>query len=134
MRLKKYEYNNSENNDLKSGTLRFFGDWFGRPYDNIHYIISITANNNMLKIVFNEDEILYVHDPSKITINKNELCIKSATKVRWEWYSYGKEKIDNNKYFVEYINTNRDIIGNTNVDWYIKKFEIDRNQPAVKIY
>jgi hypothetical protein len=23
---------------VKAGTLRFFGEWFGRPYDNMHAI------------------------------------------------------------------------------------------------
>jgi hypothetical protein len=30
--------------NVKSGTLRIWGDWFGRPHDNIHRITGATAD------------------------------------------------------------------------------------------
>ena len=44
----------------KRGTLRVWGDWFGRPYDNIHMPISYSAFDEGLRFVFNEDEVVDV--------------------------------------------------------------------------
>ncbi len=133
MNLKQYEIN-TPSNEIKSGSLRFFGDWFGRPYDNYHQIISIAATDNSLIMTFNDDERLYVFDPSDIQITKNEFCIKYSSKVRWEWFSYGMEKTQKNKYFIEYTRLINEIVGETNIDWYEKQFDIDKNEPAVRMY
>jgi len=64
---------------IKAGSLRFFGEWFGRPYDNGHQVVSASAVENVLTIRFNEDETLSVWDPSKSKISGSEFEIKSAS-------------------------------------------------------
>ena len=34
------------------GTLRFFGDWFGRPHDNFHRLESATVDEESLVLRF----------------------------------------------------------------------------------
>jgi hypothetical protein len=36
--------------ELKFGTLRFWGVWFGKPNDNVHGIVGSNADRNLLRI------------------------------------------------------------------------------------
>lgn len=46
--------------NARSGTIRFFGEWFGRPYDNQHEIIAASATDDVLTVEFSGDEQLAV--------------------------------------------------------------------------
>lgn len=51
---------------IRLGTLRVYGDWFGRPMDNIHTAVSVEWTGNELVIAFDEGERLQVTNPSGI--------------------------------------------------------------------
>lgn len=93
---------------LKNGTLRFWGDWFGRPYDNYHKVVAVDhdTNKSVLVICFDNDEKCIVYEPIDIISNKNEFHITKATKIVWEWYFYGKEHIPQNLCKIIYSRTN----------------------------
>lgn len=78
---------------LKSGSLRFWGDWFGRPMDNIHTVVSTEylAKENKLILHFSEGETCTIYEPAGIVNEVEGFHIKDAAKVEWEWYAYGKE-------------------------------------------
>lgn len=78
---------------LKSGSLRFWGDWFGRPMDNIHTVVSTEylAKENKLILHFSEGETCTIYEPTGIVNEVEGFHIKDAAKVEWEWYAYGKE-------------------------------------------
>ena len=42
------------------GSLCVFGDWFGRPMDNCHQLLSHEVKEDYLKLSFNEGETLEV--------------------------------------------------------------------------
>jgi hypothetical protein len=88
---------------LKSGTLRIWGEWFGRPYDNIHRIVGARANGTILTLSFDEGETLTIYDPDRGTFDENVFCIELATRVRWEWYLYGKDHSADNLHFLDYL-------------------------------
>lgn len=92
--------------ELHTGSLRFWGVWFGRPYDNIHRIVSCEAQADMLKLTFNEQETLSVWSPEGLDAQSGAFRIARAAKVRWEWFSYGRPKIEANRYFMEFTNSN----------------------------
>lgn len=98
--------------DIKKGTLRFWGDWFGRPMDNYHIIVNVQFNplENILILMFNDGEILTVWDPDNIKSDLSEFYIRSATKIRWEWFSYGQPKINQNLYYKQYEKQDSSII------------------------
>jgi hypothetical protein len=73
---------------VKKGTLRFFGEWFGRPYDNVHSIESAEAKDHRLILTLNEKETLSIWNPSSFKINEDEFQIDIASRVFWQWYSY----------------------------------------------
>ena len=50
---------------LKRGTLRFWGQWFGRPYDNIHTITGASSDRDALVVNFDNGETLLILRPSK---------------------------------------------------------------------
>jgi hypothetical protein len=45
---------------VKLGTLRFWGEWFGRPFDNGHWLVGCHATDECLRLQFNENEVLAV--------------------------------------------------------------------------
>ena len=44
--------------DIEPATLRFWGQWFGRPYDNQHRLITREAQSDQLRLRFSEGEVL----------------------------------------------------------------------------
>jgi hypothetical protein len=88
---------------VKGGTLRIWGEWFGRPYDNIHRIVAASADGDTLTLAFNEGETLTIYDPDRGTFTEQDFLIKFATRVRWEWYLYGKDHSLENLHFLDYF-------------------------------
>src|SRR5882724_662530 len=118
---------------LKAGTLKIFGDWFGRPHDNVHTIVSVKSDGECLIVGFNEGEELKVWNPSQTTIDDDTFEIGKAERVRWEWFFYGRSKIAENRYFLEYKGSGNTIRGETNVDWYKPSFATSPVSPAVEL-
>jgi hypothetical protein len=76
--------------DVHSGTLCFWGVWFGRPHDNCHSVVRAEAEGDCLVLHFNEKEILKVWHPQGWRIDAQQFVIHSATRVLWQWYYYGR--------------------------------------------
>lgn len=79
------------------GSLCFYGDWFGRPYDNYHKIKQYSYTDDVLEIIFDEWERLIVIEPLGITNTENEFGISCAKTVKWSWYPYGSTQKGINK-------------------------------------
>jgi len=118
---------------LKVGALRFWGEWFGRPYDNIHRVVGCEAEGNVLKLRFNEDEVLSLWNPISCIADERTFRIQDAGRVRWEWFSYGRPKTISNLYFKDFIKIENQITTSTNVAWYTPDFKPSSEYPAVKI-
>lgn len=119
--------------NVKIGTLRMWGWWFGRPYDNLHSVIEARFDGDLLIIGFNEGEILRVWEPTVATVNLDTLRIHDAKRVRWEWFYYGRMQTDANRYFVELSASDVTVTADTNVDWYKPQFNMDRSLSAVEL-
>jgi hypothetical protein len=119
--------------EVKSGTLRFWGQWFGRPYDNCHRIVACEAASEVLRVRFTEGEVLSVWAPRGATIDANTFRIADAARVRWEWFSYGRPKTAENLYFEEFVKDGHVVSAATNVDWRTPKLRPDPSHPAVEI-
>lgn len=94
---------------VNSGTLRFFGDWFGRPMDNCHVVNKIEYNQNQIIMHFEDNHVLTIENPNRIVKEEHSLIIERATKVRYEYGFYGPWN-EKRKYYLEYINENEAII------------------------
>lgn len=118
---------------FKGGSLCIFGNWFGRPLDNFHQITGFSCISGILTLTFDEGETLTVWEPRDIAIEQNSFRIQYAHHVRWEWYYYGKPKIEANRYFEDFVHTKDGIKADSNVDWYSPTFTVSESKPAVLI-
>jgi hypothetical protein len=81
---------------IKTGALCFWGQWFGRPYDNVHRTVACEADGEVLRLRFNEGESLFVWSPRSLKADQRAFRIADAAKVRWEWFYYGRPKTESN--------------------------------------
>jgi hypothetical protein len=100
----------------KRGTLRFWGEWFGRPFDNYHWLVGCHATADCLRLQFNEGEVLAVWNASDVEINETTFRIGSATALRWTWYYYGRPKTPENVRYRDYAQQDGRIAFRTNSD------------------
>ncbi len=117
----------------KRGTLRFWGVWFGRPYDNLHSLVGCESNQDLLRMYFNEDEALNVWVPSGLVLEESTFQIRDAERVRWEWFAYGRTKIPANRFFKDFVKNGNSVLASTNVDWYRPDLRTDPSLSAVEI-
>ena len=102
--------------NVKSGTLRFWGQWFGRPYDNLHTIVSCDATEDCLRVRFDDGEVLAVWNPVDVEIDATRFRIGSATAVPWTWYYYGRPRTPENLFYRDYAKQADNIAFRTNWD------------------
>lgn len=120
--------------EVKSGSLRFFGEWFGRPYDNAHQVVSAQAEHDILTIKFDEGETLTVWSPSGSKVSETEFEITYAGRVRWDWFLYGRDKTQANLRFEDFRVVKDRIQTAHNIDWYEPEFRPTLDLPAVRMY
>jgi hypothetical protein len=119
---------------IKRGTLRFWGNWFGRPYDNYHEIVDCSADGDILCVRFNDGEVLWVFSPRGASIDESTFRIQGASRVRWEWFFYGRAKTAANLYFEEFTQKpDGAIVAETNADWYTPDLRTTSSEAAVEI-
>jgi len=94
------------------GTMRFWGDWFGRPMDNYHKVVKAVYNeeSNILVMTFDNEEECTVYSPVGISSTKKSFYIEDADVVVWLWYYYGKERTKENRFQIQYTKENEDTV------------------------
>jgi hypothetical protein len=118
---------------LRPGTLRFWGEWFGRPNDNIHTVVECAGIGDLLQMTFDQGEVLSVFDPDDVQISETAFRIGSASRVRWEWFYYGRPKTPSNLYYRDYARAEGAVSATTNVDWSAQDLRPDAAKPAVEM-
>lgn len=78
------------------GSLCVFGDWFGKPLDNWHRLVGVRVVEAALVLAFDEGEVLSVWEPRGLEVTPPGFVIRTATRVRWEWFSYGRPRTPEN--------------------------------------
>ena len=110
-----------------------WGEWFGKPHDNIHSINRCSAVGSTLMLEFNNGEILTVENPEGIEISDTVFSIRSASAVRWEWFYYGRPQVSSNLYFMEFERSAIGITASSNIDFYQPNLNPTIFHPAVEI-
>lgn len=118
---------------VKTGSLRIWGCWFGRPHDNCHAATGCEAEGKCLRVFFNEGEVLSVWSPHGAVVDAETFRIDKALRVRWQWFHYGRPKTPENLCFEYFVRNGDEIAVSTNADWYKPEFHPDASQPAVEI-
>jgi len=90
-------------NVTKKGSLRFWGDWFGRPLDNTHKPFRCLEEKDMLTVTFEDGEKLTIYNPQDVVSDDGEFSVGDAAKIVWEWYPYDDIMAKENKKRIEYI-------------------------------
>jgi hypothetical protein len=97
-----------------SGTLQFWGTWFGRPHDNFHIIQTARSDGDRLDLEFDGGERLQIWQPRSWKVSAKEFSIFNASKVRWEWFYYGRPATAGNLMFYNFDFNAGDIIFSSN--------------------
>ena len=116
----------------ESGSLCVYGDFFGRPYDNSHTAIAAVLDPEGCALIgFDDHETLRVWDPEGIHIGAGEFRVERASKVRWEWYSYGDPRTPENLYFIEHRVVGDNVEASTN--FRPSSFNPHLSRPAIEL-
>ncbi len=116
-----------------TGTLRMFGDWFGRPYDNHHVAVGVHADGEMLVIDFDGGERLEVDRPHGWRIDDRGLRIGGATRVVWRWHHYGRPRTSENRRTIEHRRSPDGILSWTDAEWGTGHMATSPDEPAVEV-
>ena len=118
---------------LRSGTLSFWGHWFGKPYDNIHRIVGADARDETVVVFFDHGESLIVEALRDWSLEDGKLLIQEAGRVRWQWFYYGRLPSQENLRFQEYRLTEGGV--DYSSDFQPQQYpRLDRNAPAVQLH
>lgn len=119
---------------VKGGSLRVFGDWFGRPYDNIHGVRSAVAERNELVVGFDGNETLRVASPDDWAFSEHSFRIQRARRVVWTWFYYGREQTPENLFTEEHwIDDHGEIHAFSDANWYEPTFAPTKGNAAVEL-
>jgi len=118
---------------VKAGSIRFWGDWFGRPYDNHHRVLRCSAVGETLLVEFHDGELLTIQAPEGVTVDADVFRVKNAKLVRWDWYRYGRPRSAANRCFYEYVRDGSGIEVTTNVERRERAFAPSPTENAVEI-
>ena len=102
------------------GPLCFYGEWFGgRPYDNEHTLLDVRVTENAIALTFDEGEKLIVWEPDGVSVAADGLHIARASRVRSEWFYYGRSKVPANRFAIDYRVADDGTVSVTDTaDWY----------------
>ncbi len=87
----------------------------------------------MLRLHFDGQERLTVWYPQKLNIGPATFQIERAERVLWEWFYYGRPKIEANLFFYDFVKTGDAIIASSNVNWYTPDLKPKLSMSAVEI-
>jgi len=123
------------------GSLRFFGDWFGGPRENVHVMTHVDVEDDMLVLRFGGGECLRIWHPRGLELRRTReypypaLVIARASRVRWESYYYGRPQTPENLRFIEYTIGAGGVQRTTNWESQLQGHSTeDSSRPAVELF
>lgn len=118
---------------LRAGSLTFWGNWFGRPHDNLHRIVGADVYESTTIIYFDHAESLIIDRPEGWTLDGGQLLVRKADRVRFQWFHYGRIPVRETLRFLEYRKTGDDIGFTTDFE-PAPGVEPSLNSPAVQLH
>lgn len=87
------------------GSMRFWGEWFGRPMDNYHLITEAFYDNNtnVLTIHFDAGETCIVYGPIGILSTGQTFHVENAARVVWSYPYYGSSQTSEVRAQLDYV-------------------------------
>ena len=102
---------------FNGGTIRVFGNWHGRRYNNYREIrnINYDTSKKIMTISFSENTKLTLNEPQHILESPSVLKIISAKKVQLEFPQKAKNSNKTQKHHETYTKENKKIITESNI-------------------
>jgi hypothetical protein len=119
---------------LRSGSLTFWGNWFGRPHDNIHRIVGADSSEGTAVIYFDHAETLIIDGPGESSLDGGTLRIQSAECVRFQWFYYGRLPSRETLQFDEYRWVSGQLRFSTNFMPDKRRATLDPHEAAVQLH
>lgn len=137
--LTAHEFADKVKNELhhfRGGAMRIYGDWFGRPYTNMHRLIGTDYDPelNVLTMTFSEGETLSIRDPKHIFDSSTMMKILHADSIRLDFLHSSDRNEAKKEYYLTYTRTKSKVQTETNVDWYSPHFDTSAGDPALVIF
>ena len=118
---------------LRSGSLSFWGLWFGKPHDNVHRIVGADSLDGTAIIYFDHAESLIVERPRSWSLDRGCLLVREAERVRFQWFYYGQLPSREALHFNEYRWSEGHVTFAT--DFQPERLpELDASSPAVRLH
>jgi hypothetical protein len=111
----------------------FSGVWFGRPHDNYHTLVRAEADGDCLTLHFNEEEILQIWHPTGCQIDEQQFVIRSASRVLWRWYWYGRPHTPDNLKSYDFVHSGAEVAFQSTFP-YPPQDKPSIHEPAVQIH
>ena len=72
------------------GSMRFWGEWFGRPMDNVHHVTKAfyDKDNKVLTMYFEAGETCIVYGPIGVVSTNQTFHVENAARVVWSYPYY----------------------------------------------
>ncbi len=118
---------------LRPGTLSFWGNWFGRPYDNIHRIVGAYSLEETTIIYFDQAETLLIDEPRDWSLEGGLLLVRHASRVRFQWFYFGRLPDRETLQFEEYRWTETNLSFDTDAQPG-RRPQLARDAPAVQLH
>ena len=119
---------------VKRGALRMFGDWFGRPVDNVLIADSVKAEGHDLIVGFGDGEELVISDPAEWAFAADTFRVGRASRVIWRWYYYGRPKEPANLLTIEHWFDESGVLrARSDADWSLRAFGLSSSEPAAEL-
>ncbi len=119
---------------VKRGSLRVFGDWFGRPRDNFHVVRSVLAEDHELVVDFEENEQLRISSPAGWEFSEHTFRVQHARRVVWRWFYYGRPQTPENLFTeAHWLDDKGHVHASSDVDWYKPRFAPSTANAAVEL-
>jgi hypothetical protein len=122
-------------------SVRFFGDWFGRPFDNGHKLRRVSAEGDRVILEFDQGETLEVVEPrgcvlnsQRLTLDQPVLTIANASRIVWSWNYYGQPPTPQTRHFIEYQRVDTEVQRSTDSVMPAHSGFPDPTFPAIAMY
>ena len=89
---------------IKSGSIQFWGEWFGgRPYEDYHEVIETNwFKSDVFIVKLDQGEVITIYRPINVIVSEQEFSIKDASLIVFDWFSYGRAHTPENLCHLEY--------------------------------
>jgi len=122
--------------EIKKGSIRIYGHWFGKPYRTFYDLRSASYNpkNQRLTLNFGQQVMIYIEHPGTITVSPSFIKISRSKQVRLSWASIDQKGSTAVTHIIEFEKTKYKVKTSTNILHKNLRIDVSAGHPAVMIF